>query len=125
MLSIGIKQTIQSSVTSEHTAKTIQSGGLDVLATPALIGLMEKCAWKSVLPFMEDRHDTVGTEITMKHLAPTPIGDLVTCDSELVEINGRELTFKITAHDRNNKIGEAIHKRFIIQIDKFIKKTKI
>ena len=124
MLSIGIKHTTQLSVSSEHTAKTIQSGGLEVLATPALIGLMEKCAWQSVLPFMENGCDTVGTEITMKHLAPTPIGGLVKCESELIEINGRELTFKITAYDINNKIGEAIHKRFIIQIDNFINKLQ-
>ena len=125
MLSIGIKHTTQLSVSSEHTAKTIQSGGLEVLATPALIGLMEKCAWQSVFPFMENGCDTVGTEITMKHLAPTPIGGLVKCESELIEINGRELIFKITAYDNNNKIGEAIHKRFIIQIDRFISKAKI
>ena len=124
MLSIGIKNTVQLSVSSEHTAKTIQSGGLDVLATPSLIGLMEKCAWQSVLPFMEDGYDTVGTEITMKHLSPTPIAGLITCDSELIEINGRELIFHITAHDNCTQVGEAIHKRFIIQIDKFLNKLQ-
>ncbi|MBR5129855.1 MAG: thioesterase family protein [Alphaproteobacteria bacterium] len=115
MLSIGIKYTIQLSVSSEHTAKTIQSGGLDVLATPTLIGLMEKCTWQSVSPFMENGYDTVGTEITMKHLSPTPIGGLVKCESELISVNGRELTFHITAYDNCSKIGEAIHKRFIIK----------
>lgn len=125
MLTVGIKHTEKLLVSNEHTAKVIQSGGLEVLATPVLIALMEKCAWQSVLPMMNKGFDTVGSSIDMKHLAPTPIDSVVKCESELIEINDRELTFHITAYSNNNKIGEATHKRFIIQIDKFMCKTII
>ena len=125
MLTVGIKHSEKFIVLYEHTAKNIQSGGLEVLATPALIGFMEKCAWQSVLPMMNEGFDTVGISIDMKHLAPTPIGDIVKCESELIAIHNRELTFHITAHSNNKKIGETTHKRFIIQIDKFINKTII
>ena len=122
-LTIGIKQFETFIVLPEHTAKTIQSGGLEVLASPALIAKIEKCAWQSVLPFMEDGYDTVGTFIEMKHLAPTPVGTEVQCESELIAVNGRELTFHITAYDTVEKIAEATHKRVIIKCDLFLQKT--
>lgn len=123
MLTVGIKHTEKLLVSYEHTAKVIQSGGLEVLSTPVLIALMEKCAWQSVLPFMEDECDTVGTNIEMKHLSPTPVDMEVWCESELININDRELTFHINAYDSQDKIGDAIHKRFIINTARFMKKA--
>ena len=122
-LTIGIKQSEKFIVLNEHTAKTLQSGGADVLGTPALIAKMEKCAWQSVLPFMEDGYDTVGTFIEMKHLSASPIGIEVVCESELIAVNGRELTFHITAYDTVAKIAESTHKRVIIKCDLFLQKT--
>ena len=123
MLKTGIKHIEKLLVSHEHTAKVIQSGGLEVLATPMLIAVMEKCAWKSVLPYLPDGMDTVGTSIEMQHLSPTPIGMEVRCESELIDINDRELTFHITAYDSQDKIGDAIHKRFIINTARFMEKA--
>ncbi|MBR6675453.1 MAG: hypothetical protein IKL32_06010 [Alphaproteobacteria bacterium] len=72
-LTVGIKYSEKFIVLPEYTAKTLQSGGADVLGTPALIAKMEKCAWQSVLPFMDEGCDTVGTFIEMKHLSASPI----------------------------------------------------
>jgi predicted thioesterase len=123
MLTVGIKHSEKFIVLYEHTAKNIQSGGLEVLATPALIGFMEKCAWQSVLPMMNEGFDTVGISIDMKHLSPTPVDMEVWCESELININDRELTFHINAYDSQDKIGDAIHKRFIINTARFMKKA--
>ena len=117
MLKIGTKNQVELLVLKEHTAKVIQSGGLEVLATPVLIAVMEKCAWQSVQADLEEGTDTVGTAIEMKHLSPTPIGLTVRCESELISVNGRELSFRIEAFDTDGKIGEAIHKRFIVKKD--------
>lgn len=122
-LTVGIKHSEKFIVLPEHTAKTVKSGGLEVLATPCLIAKMEKCAWQSVLPFMDDGCDTVGTFIEMKHLSASPIGIEVVCESELIAINGRELTFCIIAYDNSGKIGEATHKRFIIKTLAFQEKV--
>ena len=122
-LTVGIKQFETFIVLSKHTAKTLQSGGADVLGTPALIAKMEKCAWQSVLPFMDEGCDTVGTFIEMKHLAPTPVGIEVVCESELIAVNGRELTFHITAYDTVAKIAEATHKRVIVNSSRFMTKV--
>ena len=123
MLTIGMENTIELMVGESATAKFVQSGGMDVLATPVLINLMEKCAWQSVLPYLEENTDTVGTFIEVKHLAPTPIGMKIKCFCKLIEINNRELVFHIEVFDNIEKIAQATHKRFVIQCDKFQKKA--
>ena len=65
---------------------------------------------------------TVGISLNVRHLAATPIGMSVTATAELIEIVERKLVFKVTAFDNNEKIGEGIHERFIIKIDKFLTK---
>ena len=66
---------------------------------------------------------TVGTEISVSHLAPTPVGMTVRCISRLCAVNGRELIFEIEAYDEMSLIARAIHKRFIIQNDRFMDKA--
>ncbi len=86
-------------VSAENTAKTMGSGTLDVFATPALVALAEKTCWQSVAPALEAGSGTVGTKLELEHTAPTPVGMTVTCHSELVAVEGRKLTFKVTLAD--------------------------
>ena len=84
-----------------------------------MIALLEETAWKSVQPFLDAGLGTVGTRVDVRHLAATPLGMQVTCESELVEIDRRRLVFKVDVFDESGKIGEGTHERFIIQNDKF------
>ena len=106
-------------VSAENTAKTMGSGTLDVFATPAMIALMEKTAWKSVAPYLEEGCGTVGTLLNVTHDAPTPLGMKVWCESELTEIDGRRLVFSVAAFDETGKIGGGSHERFIVPNEKF------
>ena len=119
----GIKGYKEITVTKELTAISLGSGDLEVYATPAMIALMEETASESVKPRLEAGQGSVGTCIAIKHLAATPIGMRVRCESELVEVNGRRLVFNITAYDEKDKIGEGTHERFIISNDKFQSKV--
>jgi len=119
----GIKGFKEIIVTKELTAMSMGSGDLDVYATPAMIALMEETASESVKPGLEVGQGSVGTCIAIKHLAATPIGMRVRCESELVEVDGRRLVFNITAYDEKEKIGEGTHERFIISNDKFQSKV--
>ena len=119
MLTVGIKGKEETIVSEVNSAKTLGSGTLDVFATPAMTALMEKTAWKSVAPHLEDGYGTVGTLLNITHDAPTPFGMKVWCESELTEIDGRRLVFHVTAYDEKGKIGEGRHERFIIQNEKF------
>ena len=101
------------------SAKTMGSGTLDVFATPAMIALMEKTAWKSVAPYLEEGCGTVGTLLNVTHDAPTPLGMKVWCESELTEIDGRRLVFSVAAFDETGKIGGGSHERFIVPNEKY------
>lgn len=119
----GIKGFKEIIVTKELTAMSMGSGDLDVYATPSMIALMEGTASESVKSELDEGQGSVGTCIAIKHLAATPIGMRVRCESELVEVDGRRLVFHITAYDEKDKIGEGTHERFIISNDKFQSKV--
>ena len=118
---IGNKEMI---VTKELCADAWGSGGLQVYATPAMIALMENTAWASVEPCMEDGMSTVGIKLDVSHLSASPVGARITCETELVEVDGRRLVFKVSASDDAGLIGEGTHERFIIDIEKFMARTE-
>lgn len=120
MLTPGIKGKQTVTVTHEQTAAFYGSGALEVFATPAMVALLEETAWKSVQPYLEPGQGTVGTRVDVRHLAPTPLGGKVTCESELVEIDRRRLVFKVEVFDEKTKVGDGLHERFVIQNDKFL-----
>jgi predicted thioesterase len=119
MLETGIKGKKEITVTQDKTAKAMGSGSLDVYATPAMIALMENTAFESVAPYLEPGSGTVGTALNIKHVSATPVGMKVTCETELVKVDGRALTFSVKAYDEAGLIGEGEHERFIIYEEKF------
>jgi predicted thioesterase len=119
MLEAGIKGKKEITVTQELTAKAMCSGSLDVFATPAMIALMENTAFESVAAELEPGRGTVGTALNVKHVSATPVGMKVTCETELVKVDGRALTFSVKAYDEAGLIGEGEHERFIIFEEKF------
>ncbi len=123
MLQPGIRGNQEIIVTKADTAKVHKSGTLDVLATPRMAALMEETAWKSVAGVLEPGMGTVGIQLKLDHLAPTPIGMKVWCESELTKIDGRKLTFSIAAKDEKGEIGKAVHERFIVDEEKFQRKA--
>ena len=123
MLTVGIKGTQSVVVTNENTAATMGSGTLAVFATPAMIALMEKTAYVSVQNELDEGMGSVGTYLDVKHVAATPLGMTVTCESELVEVDNRRLVFTVKAYDEVGLIGEGKHERFIVQNEKFLAKT--
>ncbi len=109
-------------VVHENTAAYVGAGGVEVFATPMMIALMEQAAWQSVANSLDPGYVTVGTSINVRHLAATPIGQRVRAIAELMQIDGRRLVFKVEAYDENQKIGEGQHERFIVNLDRFLKK---
>lgn len=123
MLEIGIKGHQEMTVTEEFTAKTMGSGVMDVYATPAMLALMEKTAFMSVADELQEGCGTVGIKVEIEHVASSPVGMKITCDSELTAIEGRKLIFKVEAYDSKGLIGKGTHERFIIESNKFQEKT--
>ena len=123
ILEIGIKGHMEQVVTEEVTAAHIGSGLVKVFATPMMIALIEQTCCNSVLPYLEEGQGTVGTLVNVKHCAATPVGMRVWCESELSEVDGRRLVFKVSAYDECGLIGDGLHERFVIDSDKFQKKV--
>ncbi len=122
-LKTGMKGEKEDLVVDGNTARVYASGAVDVYATPAMIGLIENAAFNAVGRFLPDGWTTVGTNLEVKHLAATPIGMKVKAQAELVEIDGRRLVFKVEAYDEKETIGEGIHERFIVELERFLGKV--
>lgn len=122
-LTKGIIGAKEITVTQEKTAASVGSGLLDVFATPQMIALMEATASESVMPYLDEGCSSVGTLVNISHVAATPVGLKVRCESLLTEVEGRKLTFTVKAFDECGLIGEGTHERFVIFSEKFMAKT--
>lgn len=110
-------------VTKEDTALSLTSGGLEVLATPRLVAWMENVAFEGIESLMADGETTVGTKMTINHLAATAVGGQVRVVATLTETQKRLYTFAIEAFDNKEKIGQASHQRVKISVDRFLAKV--
>ncbi len=96
--------------------------GLDagrVLSTPHMIGFMERTCRDTVLPLLDPGHDTVGTEVHVRHLAAAPIGSVVRFTAEIIAVDGRRVRFRVEARNEEEVIGDGTHERTIINVAKF------
>ena len=106
-------------VGTRDTAPHVGSGKIGVLATPIMVNLMEAAALHAVEKFMPPGYQTVGTHLDVKHFAATPVGLRVRAEAELLKVDGRTLTFRLTASDERETIGEGTHERLIINVERF------
>jgi predicted thioesterase len=94
-----------------------------------MIGLMEAAAADAVGPLLPEGQCSVGILVNVKHLAATPIGHEVRAEAEVIELDGKRIVFKVEAFDETEMIGEGIHVRFIVDMNRFMarmeKKTKL
>jgi len=119
-LEAGITHSEKKQVTYADTAANYGSGTIEVFATPAMIALMENTALKTVLPYLSDGDDTVGFEVNIRHLRPTPVDKTVECEALLTEVSDKKLAFELVARDDQGVIGKGTHIRYIINKDKFM-----
>ncbi len=118
----GKKLIIEKIVTESDTAAYYGSGFLHVFATPAMIALMEKSAHLLAKFSLREDQDTVGIEINVKHTRATPLGAKVYAEAEILSLEGKKITFKVSAFDDNGMIGTGNHIRYIINPAKFLDK---
>ncbi len=111
-------------VTPELTARHLGSGGVDVYATPAMISLMEYASVAAIDHLLPEGHATVGTAVDVRHLAATPIGMRVRAQATLTEVGGRRLTFAVEAHDEVEKVGEGLHTRVVVDVERFVQRVE-
>ena len=122
-LNIGIENTVSAKVNDTNTALAMGSGGLKVLATPAVSALMEKAAFELIQPYLEEGITTVGTMISLEHISASPIGADITAKAVLTSFEGRKFCFDISAFDNAGLIAQGKHERFSVKTESFMKRT--
>lgn len=119
-IKVGLNSIIETTAMQKDSAINYGSGAVDVYSTPAMIALLESSARNAVDLHLPKGYTTVGIKVDVKHLAATPIGSRIKASAELIEVDGKRLVFKVEAFDEVEKIGEGIHERFVIDMDKFM-----
>ena len=122
-MTIGLKGRAEALVTEQNTAAAVGSGSLPVFATPMMVALMEAAAVNALAGCLEEGQSSVGTHMDVSHDAATPLGMTVWAEAELTAVEGRALTFTVSAFDEAGPIGKGIHTRFLIQEERFMTKA--
>ena len=123
MIEIGTKHKSIKVVDETTTAASIGSGDMAVLATPAMIALMENAAMTAVAAELPKGYTTVGGHINVSHLKPSKVGESIVASATVTEVNGKKIEFKVEAYCGDTLIGEGSHTRFIVDREKFLSKT--
>lgn len=123
-LEIGLTGRADTVVTEANTAAAVGSGLAPVFATPCMIALMENAAVNAIQPCLGPEEGSVGTHLDVSHDSATPVGMKVWAQAELTAVEGRRLTFAVSAFDEAGPIGGGTHQRFVIHTQKFLDKTQ-
>lgn len=123
MMTIGMKEVCMEKVTERQTAAVIGSGTLPIYASPAMARLVEQTCQLCVAKELTGGMTTVGISLNMRHVASSPMGMTIRCESQLTEIDGRRLGFTFKVYDEVGLIGEGKHERFLVNGDAFTEKT--
>lgn len=118
-LRIGLKGSAELVVGEQHTAPKVGSGRVHVLATPVMINLIEAAALAAVEHLLPPGQQSLGTHLDVRHFAATPVGMRVSAEAELIKIDGRLLTFRVSAADAVEAIGEGTHERVVVTLARF------
>jgi len=112
---IGAKGSFEAVVRREDLANTFKDASLPpVLSTPVMIKFMENAALRAILPYLDGDETAVGTEVSVRHLAATPVGRKVRAEAEVRGVDGTRISFSVRASDFEHEIGEGLHERRVV-----------
>ena len=95
----------------------------DVLSTPSLIQLLEAAAIQAIQEFLPSDQLTLGAQVKMRHLSPTPLGMKVKAHALLKEVDKQRLSFIVDAYDEIDKVAEGEHERIVVSKERFLQKV--
>lgn len=121
-LTVGCRGQVTSLVEPQDTAQEVGSGSLRVFATPCMAAMMEGAACEAIEPCLPEGQTSVGIRLEISHTSATPVGLEVRAEAELTAIEGKKLTFRVTAFDEKGEIGSGTHQRVLVQEQKFLDK---
>jgi len=121
---VGLVSEATATVEAHLLATAMGSGNVAVYATPAMVALMEAAAVAALAPALRGDQSSVGIALDVKHLAATPLGQQVRARAEVVQVQGKRVTFQVQAWDEHELIGEGTHVRYVIDIARFMQRVQ-
>jgi fluoroacetyl-CoA thioesterase len=118
-ITAGLKGTAHLLVRPEHTAPFVGSGRIPVLATPVMINVIEAAALNAIEQLLPAGYQSLGTHLDVSHVAATPVGLRVSATAEVLQLDGRTVTFRVEARDDVEVIGGGIHRRVVVSVARF------
>jgi fluoroacetyl-CoA thioesterase len=111
-------------IEAKHCIEFATDGMPAVLSTPNLIGILERTARQAIAPFLHADERSVGVELDLRHLAPSPLGAKVTAMARVIGTTGRFVDFQLEARDEQELIVRGVHRRAIIQVESFTRRLQ-
>lgn len=111
-------------VTGQHAIDFADSIMPPVLSTPWLIWFLEHAAREAMLPLLDSCESTVGIRVDVEHLAPTPLGQSVTCETRVIHVDGTVVSFSLQARDEHEEIARGTHKLRVIRKERFARRVE-
>jgi predicted thioesterase len=109
-------------VAPEHAIDFANGGMPAVLSTPKLVGLIERTARESLYTFLDDNERTVGMELEIRHLAPTPLGKKVTITTRIIHMAAKLIDFQFEVRDEQELIARGLHTA-VITVEGFARRV--
>jgi fluoroacetyl-CoA thioesterase len=120
-IKVGLKATYEYEVVERYTTAR---GDYKVFSTPSMCLLAEQSSQKLIAPYLKPGQGQVGTFISIRHMAATPMGKTVRAEVEVVEIDRRRINFSVNFFDDVEQVGEVKHERFVIDVEKYRDRLK-
>jgi predicted thioesterase len=111
-------------VEEKHTASHVGSGSVRVLATPIMIQFIEITARTMIEEYLPEIHTSVGTQVRVKHLAPSPVGSTIRTEVTIEAVEGNKIALAVSAWEDEKKIGEGLHERYIVEKERFLQQIE-
>ena len=123
---VGAKGTYSLVVQPFHLASQFKDSMLPpVFATPMMVLFMENAALNAVKAYLEPGETCVGTGVSLKHLAATPVGHRVTAEADVTKVDGRRIEFSVSARDDLELVGTGTHERMVVNVERFLQKLAL
>ena len=120
VIEIGTSATVRLVVGDADTAVALGSGDVPVLGTPRIVALMEQAAVAALAGALDEGATSVGTRIAVDHLAASLVGATVTATAEVVDLDGRAVSFRLTVREGEQQVATGDHIRFVVDRERFL-----
>ena len=108
----------------QHAVEFAGDGMPAVVSTPNLVGFLERTARETIAPHLEAGERSVGIELDIRHLAPTPIGETIHCTARVIGVDGNKVAFQVEARDDHEVVLRGLHKRAVVRTESFSRRVK-